>query len=807
MGQEKRKQVVKISIFITSIFVIFLSISYAFINQTIFGTKKQTITSGYLSIEFEEENEINIKDAMPMYDEIGMIQEAFVFRLKNESTHSLIYSITLEDITKEEANKLDASIIKYGLTKGDNKIIDFVSNLKNYELDGGIIKKQQTIEYSLRLWIDSEVKENATIFGKELSYRINLRADQNQNEEIEYHLSSDKLEMNNQITVQSNQREIIEIEFAAISKKETKYQMYYIGADSENIDVKYLASSESKPVGNVPGQEVKTIRIVAENRSKEPQTITLGIKGKLTTDEEEIQLEETAIPITEILTPKYQVTGDKLNTSKQITVAANSNQKIKLQVTSLEDEITKYQAYFKGTNLSGIAVKYLDTTASLPTDNIEANGTKTISLLIQNTSSVAKTVTLDVKGIFLINGEKIQLETGEQPITSTIKESSLLSYKITSTALDSNNQSTFSRPNYEDSITNDSFEADVTITSLNDIDSVYQIYYKFVNSSYYTGDLDIQYVNPVKDLPYGTIKAGESKTIRLVFRNNTNYLPSRMQVGVRGELANKKVEEIQMNSGEYRVNKKYTYPILKDVVKQGDYVEYIGNNGCKNTHDKNMNLVSGNVESTFSCHGYNANAYSRDPALLFHRGAGYCSSSTEKFSHSGWRVAYVENNHVYLIAAGAPECYSLTASANNATYINEANEKAKKYCNSNFVDGDCSNNNDSWAFNNTDFTKITKTMNNGTGYNLLPRYGSPSCRDTSSAACGLGNELIDAGGWYYFAATSNNGSEVHWDPTAKVVTVGTKTASYGLRPIIRLSSSVYVTGGVGSDENRYKIAN
>ena len=53
--KNKREQIVKISVFITGLFVIFLSVTYAFINQTLTGKKSQVLMSGNLELELDED--------------------------------------------------------------------------------------------------------------------------------------------------------------------------------------------------------------------------------------------------------------------------------------------------------------------------------------------------------------------------------------------------------------------------------------------------------------------------------------------------------------------------------------------------------------------------------------------------------------------------------------------------------------------------------------------------------------------------------------------------------------------------------
>ena len=116
MSRKEKRQVTKITVFLTSIFVIFLSVTYAFINVTLTGTKRQIINAGTLEVELEEENAITIENALPMYDETGMIQDAFVFHVRNNGDLRANYTLRLEDVT-QSAEKLSTADVKYGLKK------------------------------------------------------------------------------------------------------------------------------------------------------------------------------------------------------------------------------------------------------------------------------------------------------------------------------------------------------------------------------------------------------------------------------------------------------------------------------------------------------------------------------------------------------------------------------------------------------------------------------------------------------------------------------------------------------------------
>ena len=244
----------------------------------------------------------------------------------------------------------------------------------------------------------------------------------------------------------------------------------------------------------------------------------------------------------------------------------------------------------------------------------------------------------------------------------------------------------------------------------------------------------------------------------------------------------------------------YSKPLLNQM-KVGDYVAYVGNNGCNNGVEGTTG--NGNAEAGNSCMGENANQSLDNSNYTY----GYCYNDSSKFYTYGWRIAYIENESVYLISAGAPECMTRTSSIGNATFINEANTRALDYCNSTYAYGGVCNSSSGWAMGNEDFKKITYEIS-GTSSNLTSGYGSVHCNQVySEKRCGYNFDLIDNGGIYSFAAyeTSVSTNNVLWHPNYRIVVGNNGTDTYGLRPIIRLSSSIFVTGGEGTMDDPYQI--
>ncbi len=270
-------------------------------------------------------------------------------------------------------------------------------------------------------------------------------------------------------------------------------------------------------------------------------------------------------------------------------------------------------------------------------------------------------------------------------------------------------------------------------------------------------------------------------------------------------------------------------PLLSSMAV-GSYVAYTGSGGtvgstnvsCKTNGSASSSTASYATESPNSCKGQNAREDLDTSGYTY----GYCYSTGKKYYTTGWRIAYILDGKVRLVSAGSPQCNVKTS-----TYIKTANAQALKYCNSSYVDGNCtcssSNNSlcdsastDAWAINDTDFYYMTKAIS-GVGKRLTD--GSSTLGDSggtlgstlscyskySYQECGYNHDLIDNGGFYWFAAqdSSFDSLGVHWNPDYRIVFWNSDTTiAYGLRPIISLSSSVYVTGGSGTMEDPYTIA-
>lgn len=221
--------------------------------------------------------------------------------------------------------------------------------------------------------------------------------------------------------------------------------------------------------------------------------------------------------------------------------------------------------------------------------------------------------------------------------------------------------------------------------------------------------------------------------------------------------------------------------------KPGDYVKYVGNNGCTGK----------------SCEGQNAN-YVNDTNM------GYCGNPGDTFSANGWRIAYSKDGTTYLTSGGSPECMctnssgvmGASCSSDDRTMFAQRhranlNAKSLTYCNSTYAYGGVCDSNSAWNMNNDDFNIIA-------GFYISLDIQNKSELDFVSNAA---KTLISNGGtyWFEYFAPQNGGWTWYWDSENLYLTVGLPGTPRGIRPVLRLKSTVKVTGGSGTYSDPYTI--
>ena len=176
-NKDRRKKILKISGLI-GLFLLVFGLSYALFTVTLNGTKKVKLKTGKLELQLLDANNNDITDAnnagysinldnqVPVDDETGLGTQAFEFKLKNNGTIDASYTIYLDDVALEEGeNRIADEYIRYSLTKnGSNdeaKDLTTIGTNPNRKLDEGVIKKDETNTYTLKVWVKESADNNA----------------------------------------------------------------------------------------------------------------------------------------------------------------------------------------------------------------------------------------------------------------------------------------------------------------------------------------------------------------------------------------------------------------------------------------------------------------------------------------------------------------------------------------------------------------------------------------------------------------------------------------------------------------------
>ncbi len=177
---KAKKESIILSIILLCLVLIAVGMSYAFLKTSFFANKTSVLKVGSLSLIFDETSgdAITVEDGTPMYDSEGMKQDNyFTFSLKNNGTLDSSYTIYLENQPLDEGDsRVNSNYVRYNLEK-DNSILQPDSLEGDQAIDKGIIKKNQTINYKMRLWFANDIPQSEE--NKVFKAKLNVVGNQN----------------------------------------------------------------------------------------------------------------------------------------------------------------------------------------------------------------------------------------------------------------------------------------------------------------------------------------------------------------------------------------------------------------------------------------------------------------------------------------------------------------------------------------------------------------------------------------------------------------------------------------------------
>lgn len=178
--KNKKNAYIIVGILIFSVAII--SVSYAIFNVVVYGNKNNTIKAGKLSLTMDEKTSEGIKliNAVPVSDETGLKNDPYEFTLTNNGSINSDYSIYLDDINSDsDAVHMSSDYIKYELRKGNDVTTGILSSMgtnPNCLINEGSISSNESIDYSLKLWINQDAGNE--VMNTEFSGVIRVEATQ-----------------------------------------------------------------------------------------------------------------------------------------------------------------------------------------------------------------------------------------------------------------------------------------------------------------------------------------------------------------------------------------------------------------------------------------------------------------------------------------------------------------------------------------------------------------------------------------------------------------------------------------------------
>ena len=196
---NNKKQLI-LSIGLTLVLVLMIvGISYAAFQFTGLGSRPNTITTGAITMSYEEStNVISMSGALPTTDATGKVRltegEYFDFTIKSniQGNANINWEIAAEDITPSSAKKMAGKNIKLYLTKLDDSnnesqvmapkvfTVKTSENTKTGRPSGmmslatGTMSTSETTKYRLRMYVDEDYNPQGD--GGSLSFSIKINA-------------------------------------------------------------------------------------------------------------------------------------------------------------------------------------------------------------------------------------------------------------------------------------------------------------------------------------------------------------------------------------------------------------------------------------------------------------------------------------------------------------------------------------------------------------------------------------------------------------------------------------------------------
>ena len=175
--KKKRKDLL-ILLFLISITVLVIGVSYALLTKNIIGgSNKVVYRVGDLEVKLDESGskDISLTNATPQEDSEGLSNEPYSFSIVNNATTDLKYTIYLEDDIDAKnscgtnCELVPYNFVKYNLSSDSTSLKTNTLSSSSTELYTGTITSKSTDKFNLRVWLAIDADNTAMnkyYFGK-----------------------------------------------------------------------------------------------------------------------------------------------------------------------------------------------------------------------------------------------------------------------------------------------------------------------------------------------------------------------------------------------------------------------------------------------------------------------------------------------------------------------------------------------------------------------------------------------------------------------------------------------------------------
>ena len=175
--KKKRKDLL-ILLFLISIIVLVIGVSYALLTKNIIGGNNKVVYKvGDLEVKLDESGskDISLTNATPEEDSEGLTNEPYSFSIVNNATTDLKYTIYLKDDTDAKnscgtnCELVPYKFIRYNLASDSESLKTSNLSTTSNALYTGTIKSKATDKFNLRVWLSIDADNTAMnkyYFGK-----------------------------------------------------------------------------------------------------------------------------------------------------------------------------------------------------------------------------------------------------------------------------------------------------------------------------------------------------------------------------------------------------------------------------------------------------------------------------------------------------------------------------------------------------------------------------------------------------------------------------------------------------------------